>query len=810
MLGVERSLTPRTPMKWKDWAEQKLQTKYDEAWRELSADHRKTLATLERADLSAHEIKRKQQNEIELFRQRERQMIWGAQQEWDKWIRDRYAMCMYKPVFEGRAKPVSEMEASGELLGPLAERTHMVSEAGVLADDDYATFNERVWRNYRGVPDEPNTSVSNVWWSPPADTACSPSPGSGSSSEVEGELRRDIEKPEPSRERPLWMRAMCERRAEWPHSSPSPLPPPPPPRIDAEIRSMSSSEWESSSDESNTETNSDSDNGDSRFSVGQSQIFHRSRTYEALGGPSYTIADLPCGYLRKRERGPVADTHKESGVVHHWSSDDDSSSSEEHFIHPSSRPNSEEQTCGIARGRCDCETSLPAPGRASGVRIIQPPPRTSSLWASRSLWEAQSDVELRYGGAALNSQSTSLASMSRMDLPDNQFSTVYAQQVDAWQTYGKFGASSTSGGPQNMTARERRAHGLYTLAPVRGPPPDEPLPNAPQATRRSRGIPGPTGPRSRHASNPLAKLGASIAHAFASSSRSRDLRAQELGSSSGRHAGALGTGEISPSSKNPAARVVDDLSSGFPVHRASAPVNPSSAAAAFSVPRERERSRSFHVGYRTDVGSEPPKVHHAPMPPSLPSIAGAFLGNGGTLPPPPIVNSTASPSGDPLPPYSNEVLELPPPYEERWAGMVANGDATPVTRGSGARAIRDSIVEMTEAAQRPASLLQEIDGYVNAMVLATSTSSPGLRFATALDRETFNMGQRWWSKFWEADQASRRLAQLTREGFYEEALQQRLILRRAMAEEKVLVGKFERQFASWNRAREEAHDSRTM
>ena len=75
MLGVERSPTPRTPMKWEDWAEQKLQTKYDEAWRELSADHRKTLARLERADLSAHEIRRRQQNEIELFRQRERQLI---------------------------------------------------------------------------------------------------------------------------------------------------------------------------------------------------------------------------------------------------------------------------------------------------------------------------------------------------------------------------------------------------------------------------------------------------------------------------------------------------------------------------------------------------------------------------------------------------------------------------------------------------------------------------------------------------------------------------------------------------------------
>ena len=63
---------------------------------------------------------------------------------------------------------------------------------------------------------------------------------------------------------------------------------------------------------------------------------------------------------------------------------------------------------------------------------------------------------------------------------------------------------------------------------------------------------------------------------------------------------------------------------------------------------------------------------------------------------------------------------------------------------------------------------------------------------------------------WEADQASRRLAQLTREGLYEEALQQRLVLRKAMAEEKVLVGKFERQFARWKRASEEAHDSRTM
>ena len=62
---------------------------------------------------------------------------------------------------------------------------------------------------------------------------------------------------------------------------------------------------------------------------------------------------------------------------------------------------------------------------------------------------------------------------------------------------------------------------------------------------------------------------------------------------------------------------------------------------------------------------------------------------------------------------------------------------------------------------------------------------------------------------WEADQASRRLAQLAREGLYEEALQQRLDLRNAMAEEKVLVGKFERQFARWKRVREEAHDSRT-
>ena len=86
--------------------------------------------------------------------------------------------------------------------------------------------------------------------------------------------------------------------------------------------------------------------------------------------------------------------------------------------------------------------------------------------------------------------------------------------------------------------------------------------------------------------------------------------------------------------------------------------------------------------------------------------------------------------------------------------MVVNGDATPGTRVSGARAIRDSIVEMTEAAQRPASLLQEIDGYVNAMVLATSTSSPGRRFATDLDRETFNMGQRWWLK---CESPSRRL-----------------------------------------------------
>ncbi|KAL1691274.1 hypothetical protein GGG16DRAFT_102568 [Schizophyllum commune] len=540
MLGVERSPTPRTPMKWKDWAEQKLQTKYDEAWRKLFADHRKTLARLERADLSAREIIRKQQNEIELFRQRERQMIWGAQQEWDKWVRDRYAMYMHKPVIEGRAKALSEMMASGELPGPSAKRIHMVSETGVLADDDYAMFNERAWRNYRGVPDEPDTPVSNAWWSPPADIACSPSPGSGSSSEVEGELRRDIEKSKPSRERPLWMRAMCERRDEWPHSSPSPLPPPPPPRADAGLRYMSSSEWESSTDESNTETNSDSDSasGDSRFSGGQSQIFHSPRTYKVFGGPSYTIADLPCGYLSERERGPVADTHKESGVIHHWSSDDNASSSEEHVVHPSSRPSSEEQTGGIARGRCDCETSLPAPARASGIRIIQPPPRTSSLWASRSLWEAQSD-ERQHGGAALNSQSTNLASMSRMDLPDNQFSTVYAaQQADAWQTHGKFGASSTFRGPQNMTARERRAHGLYTLAP------------------------------------------------------------------------------------------------------------------------------------------------------------------------------------------------------------------------------------------RPALLLHEIDGYVKAMVLATSTSSPGLRFATDLDRETFDMGQRWWWKFWEADQASRRLAQLTREELYEEALRQ--------------------------------------
>ena len=164
MLGVERSHTPRTPWKWEDWAEQKLQTKYDEAWRKLSADHRKTLARLERADLSAHEIRSKQQNEIELFRQRERQMILGAQQEWDKWVRDRYAMYMHKPVIEGRAKALSELEASGELLGPLAKRAHMVSEAGVLADDDYAMFNERAWRNYRGIPDgaKPSTSACRL------------------------------------------------------------------------------------------------------------------------------------------------------------------------------------------------------------------------------------------------------------------------------------------------------------------------------------------------------------------------------------------------------------------------------------------------------------------------------------------------------------------------------------------------------------------------------------------------------------------------------------------------------------------------
>ncbi|KAL1742011.1 hypothetical protein HDZ31DRAFT_66380 [Schizophyllum fasciatum] len=162
-----------------------------------------------------------------------------------------------------------------------------------------------------------------------------------------------------------------------------------------------------------------------------------------------------------------------------------------------------------------------------------------------------------------------------------------------------------------------------------------------------------------------------------------------------------------------------------------------------------------------------------------------------------------SPFGTPLPAYSEEDLDLPPPYEERWAGMMRRMNSPPTS----ARAMRDSVVQMAEASQRTENVLRTFGGHAAEAPAdagrdeAVFMLSPGIRFRSRIERDTHELAQKWRWKFLKVRHMYAKMVEAKLAGKFEEALQHRLELRNLVEEEQVLRRDLEVQVGQYNATR---------